>query len=87
MGIRNQKVGNVLILMRFRNGLPRRPVGPPRNDRLFRQSHCQTPLITSSMILLLDRLSGGLFSPLPAYTLYTAQMISRMFHVKHGCFL
>ena len=38
MGIRNQKVGNVLILMSFRNGLPRRPVGPPRNDRLFRQS-------------------------------------------------
>ena len=35
MGIRNQKVGNVLILMSFRNGLPRRPVGPPRNDRLF----------------------------------------------------
>ena len=38
MGIRNQKVGNVLILVSFRNGLPRRPVGPPRNDRLFRQS-------------------------------------------------
>ena len=29
MGIRNQKVGNVLILVSFRNGLPRRPVGPP----------------------------------------------------------
>ena len=38
MGIRNPKVGNVLILVSFRNGLPRRPVGPPRNDRLFRQS-------------------------------------------------
>ena len=33
MGIRNPKVGNVLILVSFRNGLPRRPVGPPRNDR------------------------------------------------------
>ena len=29
MGIRNQKVGNVLILVSYRNGLPRRPVGPP----------------------------------------------------------
>ena len=29
VGIRNQKVGNVLILVSFRNGLPRRPVGPP----------------------------------------------------------
>ena len=45
MGIRNQKVGNVLILVSFRNGLPRRPVGPPRNDRLFRQS--QDTLILS----------------------------------------
>ena len=43
MGIRNQKVGNVLILMSFRNGLPRRPVGPPRNDRLFRQSRGGCP--------------------------------------------
>ena len=42
MGIRNQKVGNVLILMSFRNGLPRRPVGPPRNDRLFRQTEEET---------------------------------------------
>ena len=35
MGIRNQKVGNVLILLSFRNGLPRRGDAPPRNDRFF----------------------------------------------------
>ena len=29
MGIRNPKAGNVMILVSFRNGLPRRPVGPP----------------------------------------------------------
>ena len=29
VGIRNPKVGNMLILVSFRNGFPRRPVGPP----------------------------------------------------------
>ena len=33
MGIRNSKTENMLIIIAFWNGLPRRPIGPPRNDK------------------------------------------------------